>query len=100
MNTWVNGKGPNTQFPRTARMIAVCWILVNKFDCVIKGGFVRDWIINADEKVPLTSQLRRDLLQHQGRNPFKEVIDDSVTPSDIDVEMSSSKVFDPILFEK
>lgn len=30
---------------RTMRMVAVCWVLTNKFDCSIKGGFVRDWVV-------------------------------------------------------
>ena len=30
---------------RTMRMVAVCWILTNKFDCSIKGGFIRDWVV-------------------------------------------------------
>ena len=30
---------------RTMRMVAVCWILVTKFDCTIKGGFVRDFVV-------------------------------------------------------
>ncbi len=43
---WVHGRGPFTKYPRTARMIAACWVLVNKFNCVVKGGFVRDWVVN------------------------------------------------------
>jgi len=45
---WVSGCGPSTKYPRTAKMIAVCWILVNVFHCVIKGGFVRDWVVNGE----------------------------------------------------
>jgi hypothetical protein len=43
---WANGKGAATKYPRTARMVAVCWVLTNVFGCVIKGGFVRDWVVN------------------------------------------------------
>lgn len=51
---WASGKGPETKYPRTARMIAVSWVLVNLFGCTIKGGFVRDWVVNADEWLELT----------------------------------------------
>ena len=43
---WANGYGPSTAYPRTARMIAASWVLTNTFGCVIKGGFVRDWVVN------------------------------------------------------
>lgn len=33
-------------------MVAVAWILVNKFHCTIKGGFIRDWVIRGEEKLP------------------------------------------------
>lgn len=39
-------KGKAVRSDRINRMIAVCWILINKFNCKIKGGFVRDWVIN------------------------------------------------------
>lgn len=68
---WVNGKGPETKYPRTARMIAVCWVLVNLFNCTIKGGFVRDWVVNADEWLDLTVQERLNLLQPNVRNKHR-----------------------------
>lgn len=37
---------------RTMRMVAVCWVLVNKFHCTIKGGFIRDWVIRGYEYLP------------------------------------------------
>jgi hypothetical protein len=43
----VNGK--SNRSPRLCRMIAVCWVLVNRFSCIIKGGFVRDWIVNGKD---------------------------------------------------
>jgi len=43
---WAKGYGPSTFYPRTARMIAASWVLTNMFDCAIKGGFVRDWVVN------------------------------------------------------
>ena len=45
---WVNKCGIKTKYVRTARMVAVCWVLVNMFNCVVKGGFVRDWVVNGD----------------------------------------------------
>lgn len=54
LKSWCSGRGPSTKFPRTARMIAVSWVLINLFDCVVKGGFVRDWIVNGEEVVPVT----------------------------------------------
>ena len=44
---WVSGRG-GTKYPRTARMIAVCWVLINVFGCTVKGGFVRDWVVNGE----------------------------------------------------
>jgi len=40
------------------------------------------------------------MLKKNKRNQFLEVEDEKVTPSDIDVEMSSSHVFDEIKFAK
>ena len=37
---------------RTMRMVAVCWVLVTKFHCSIKGGFVRDWVIKNKQHLP------------------------------------------------
>ena len=48
LQNWANGKPSLTKYARTSRMIVVCWVLVNMFDCVIKGGFVRDWVVNAE----------------------------------------------------
>lgn len=45
----INGKSSRSM--RLRRMIAVCWVLVKRFDCIIKGGFVRDWVINGTEKI-------------------------------------------------
>lgn len=81
-------------------MIAVCWVLVNRFDCVIKGGFVRDWVVNGEEVLPKTEKERVDLLQNNPRNQFLEVVDDTVTPSDIDAEMSPDTPFIEGLFLK
>lgn len=33
-------------------MVAVSWILVNKFHCVIKGGFIRDFVVRGYEWLP------------------------------------------------
>jgi len=49
-------------------MIAVCWVLVTMFNCTIKGGFVRDWVVNKDEKLP--NGPKTNLLQKNARNPF------------------------------
>ena len=68
---WVSGSGPNTKYARTARMIAVCWVLTCRFHCVIKGGFVRDWIVNGEEVVPPTQNEKINLLQKNNRNPVK-----------------------------
>lgn len=58
------------------RMVVVSWILVNKFDCTIKGGFIRDWVIRGKEWLPpgdLSNLLKSN--------------NDLVTPSDIDAEL-------------
>jgi hypothetical protein len=74
-------------------MIAVCWILVKRFDCVVKGGFVRDWIINGKDEIDNNLDLR-NLLQINPRNGFYEIPDEArVTPSDIDVDLSNETLF-------
>jgi hypothetical protein len=35
---------------RTAKMVVVSWALVTYFDCIIKAGFVRDWIVNGEDE--------------------------------------------------
>jgi hypothetical protein len=47
-------------------MIAVSWVLTNVFGCVLKGGFVRDWVVKSEEKLPAGSL--RNLLQINARN--------------------------------
>ena len=64
-------------------MIAVCWVLVNRLNCVIKGGFVRDWVVNGEEVLDTSKDLTK-LLSKNKRNKYLEVNDDMVTPSDID----------------
>jgi hypothetical protein len=90
--SWTLGGASNTKYPRTARMIAVCWVLVCMFDCTIKGGFVRDWVINQDEWLPNGSL--NNLLSLNPRNKYLEVTDEKITPSDIDAELSHSMLFD------
>lgn len=51
VKNWVDSKNHDFK-PRTMRMVAVCWILVNKFHCVIKGGFIRDFVVRGYEWVP------------------------------------------------
>ena len=47
IKSWANGRGPSEN-ARTSRMIVVCWVLTNMFDCVVKGGFIRDWVVNSE----------------------------------------------------
>ena len=56
-------------------MVAVCWVLVNVFDCNIKGGFIRDWVVNGKDYIPNGLDLSK-LLQPNPRNKFLEVVDD------------------------
>ena len=67
------------------RMVAVCWVLVNKFHCTIKGGFIRDWVIRGKQWLP-----PGDLSKIMSKNPMNnyiQVTDDRITPSDIDAEL-------------
>lgn len=53
-------QAPGVEFhPRTMRMVTVCWILVNKFNCEIKGGFIRDWVVRGDSKIPNGLNLKK-----------------------------------------
>lgn len=71
------------------RMIAVCWVLVNKHDCSIKErGFIRDYA-----EVSKLSGVRKDLLVHDSYTNFYKIKDDHITPSDIDVDLSSEHLF-------
>lgn len=45
---WANGNKMSQYSIRTMKMVAVSWILVTKFNCIITGGFVRDWIVNGE----------------------------------------------------
>jgi hypothetical protein len=49
-------------------MIAACWVLTTLFNCVIKGGFVRDWVVNGEEYVPAGDLSK--LLQKNPRNGY------------------------------
>ncbi len=48
-------------------MELVVWILINKFHCIIEGGFVRDWIIRGHEEFP--QPIPNDILTLDSRNP-------------------------------
>lgn len=71
------------------RMVAVCWILVNKFHCKIKGGFIRDWVIRGIEWLPplKAGEDYSNLMKICPRNGYLEVDNELVTPSDIDAEL-------------
>ena len=64
-------------------MVAVCWVLVTKFDCTIKGGFVRDWVIGNRDKLSAGNNLKK-IMGRNNLNGHIEVIDESVSPMDID----------------
>lgn len=79
-------------------MVAVCWILTCLFDCIVKGGFIRDWVVNADQNLPVGDLTK--LLTVNPRNGFEEVTNDTITPSDIDCQLSNKVLFDEDKFEK
>lgn len=63
-------------------MELVCWILVNKYNCKIEGGFVRDWIVGGnnvcDKNKPIGFYKFKD----------RDMVDDSdVFPKDIDAHL-------------
>jgi hypothetical protein len=67
---------------RRMRMVAVSWVLFNKFNWTIKCGFIRDWVIRGYEWLP--PGYLTNLMSVCSRNCYIEVNDDRVTPSDID----------------
>lgn len=79
---WAIGNKMSQYLDRTMKMIAVSWVLVTKFNCIIKGGFVRDWIVNGKQYLPNIDL--KNLLTLNPYNGFREVMDESVSPSDID----------------
>jgi hypothetical protein len=79
---------------RTSRMELVAWILVNKFNCILEGGFVRDWIVGGRSYIPKQGFK----LQVNPLNNRLDVIDESVSPKDLDV-MLPNKDFDPNRFQ-
>ena len=68
-------------------MMAVCWILVHNFGCEIKGGFVRDWVINGEVKLP--GGPLDYIIVPCPYTGFYRISDESWSPSDIDVDLSS-----------
>ena len=72
VKNWVDSK--NHDFSqRTMRMVAVCWILVNRFNCIIKGGFIRDFVVRGYEWLPPGDL--SDLMEICARNGYLEVKD-------------------------
>ena len=94
VKSWVNGEF-STRSPRTYRMVAVAWILTNKYDCSVKGGFVRDWVVNGKEKLPKPPL--NHIIQPDPYTKFYKLADDTILPNDIDADMSPDKTF---IFEK
>jgi hypothetical protein len=75
-------------------MELVAWILVTKFDCILEGGFVRDWIVGGRSKIPKQGFK----LKVNPINNRLDVMDENVSPKDLDV-MLPNKDFDPNKFE-
>ena len=65
---------------RIHKMELVAWILVNKYHCILKGGFVRDWIVGGREHFPAGTKLEKNRL-----NGLLDIIDETVSPKDLDV---------------
>lgn len=98
LKSWVSGVYDNV-YIRTYRMVAVCWVLVNRYDCCIKGGFVRDWVVNGEEKDIPGGPLNDILIKDPNTN-FYRIADEKMTPSDLDVDLSSEFPFDYEGFKK
>ena len=60
-------------------MELIAWILINDYGCIIKGGFIRDWIVAGRDVFPKGTKLK-DL-----GNNRREFTDPTVTPNDLDV---------------
>lgn len=95
LKSWASGVYSKVPI-RVYRMVTVCWVLVNKYDCCIKGGFLRDWVINGECNIPGGSQ--SDMLEEF--NGFYRIKDDLIVPSDIDVDLSEEKPFNFEEFKK
>ena len=64
VKSWAQSQ-TNQYSSRTMRMVAVCWILTNKFQCSVKGGFIRDWVVRNHESLP-----KKDLRTILGKSPL------------------------------
>ena len=76
-------------------MELVAWILINKYKCILKGGFVRDWIVGGRADFPKGVKLELN-----PQNGKQEIMDERVIPKDLDVilplskQKDKSKIFD------
>ena len=43
-------------------MELVAWILITKFNCIVEGGFIRDWIVRGDSEFPKGLQIPSKVL--------------------------------------
>ena len=64
---------------RFVRQFLIAWILINEYGCIIKGGFVRDWIVAGNDFFPKGTKFN-DL--GNNRREFK---DPKIAPNDLDV---------------
>lgn len=60
----------------------VAWVLLNKYDCTLKGGFVRDWVVGGRENFPTGVKLQVNPV-----NGKEDILDERVSPKDLDVTL-------------
>ncbi len=70
-------------------MELVAWILINQYDCILKGGFVRDYIVGGYTIVPV-------------QNIFKgcTILNDDIVPKDLDILLPITSGMKPFILEE
>ncbi|CAF3205098.1 unnamed protein product [Rotaria socialis] len=95
IDLWNGLEGPKAT--RETRMEVVAWFAVCQFGCKLEGGFVRDWIVG--------HYIQRPEGQHAdpstwiSRTPNAAgvqlpILNNAVTPADLDCHLSAFKYFD------
>lgn len=75
---------------RELRMAFAAWILVCKFESILYGGFVRDWIVGNYTSRPRNVPPKKWIQYHRSKPRLHE----AVVPADLDCRLPTNKSYD------
>jgi hypothetical protein len=88
-------KGKNAT--RESRMEVVAWVAICQFHCKLEGGFVRDWVVQHQSKVPANLKNNpKAWIEYRKNEDGQDIpgIMKAIVPSDLDCHLPLHQYFD------